>query len=160
LQKLKELVGEDPTQELVDSMRDLAKKRQAVQDRMEEERQRIASKPQEALGEAQGLIAEGAKDRERLANAIRGVVKELRCLFIGGRGQDRVAVVDISFHGTTAVRTFWIDYIPERAGRWGNRTPEAFHCHDKLSEKIPASLATPEGVAIAEHAIGLLLRLR
>jgi DNA invertase Pin-like site-specific DNA recombinase len=159
LKKLSDLVQDDPTPELVASIKNLSRKRQETLDKMESARQRLANKPAEALGKVQGLIASGG-DRERLANAIRGVVRELRCLFIGGRGEDRVALVYVSFHGTDAVRTYWITYVPKRGNRHSGKaaSAESFTCQSVRHEDMPPefSISTPEGLKVAESVARLI----
>ena len=151
---------ESEAAELVEAIRDLARERNELSDEIEQERKRLASPVAENLSALQATLG-SESDRTRLAWAIRHVVSEVRCLFVGGRGQDRVAVVRVAFRDTAEVRHYWIDYTPARNGHQRQPVAEQWRVKPvKLGEGVmPAQtdLMTAEGVRNLEEMLGRYL---
>lgn len=152
------LLQSDEMAEIVEAMRGLREERQILLEEMEVERQKQASPPSENLATLQTLIVSN-EGRDRLQNAIRKVVSEIRCLFVGKGGQDRMAFVRISFHGSTAVRHYAITYRPARGGAVGQRD-ESFSWTSVVDQGSDWDIATEAGRENAERMAREQLRCR
>lgn len=74
---------------------------------------------------ADALAADPSDDaRERLRAALRRAVSAVRCLFAPGRGsEDRLALVQVEFRGTSSRRLVQVFYRPPRGGGGGATRP-------------------------------------
>lgn len=125
-----QILGGSSVAMLVSVAAKLEAKKEDINTKLAEARQRVRNPQSEMWGACNNLIDtyyEAAKTedaetvRTRLQSAIKDVVKEINCLFVRD-GRRQFAVVQFKFHGTNIIRTVFIRHRAELMGR-GFRIP-------------------------------------
>ena len=142
-------------------------KRRKIAAKLAEAQREAASPLSEAWGGLKGVAELLERDpsdpmRLKVKTAVRKVVKSIHCLFLGGQqfvSPMRIAILEMSFHGSDARRCYHIDYWPKRIGPGGKGSPESWVVTGSNQGELlnTTGLSDPDFAAVIEKIYSALI---
>jgi DNA invertase Pin-like site-specific DNA recombinase len=153
-------------EELASVVRDLAKDRQALADRLAEARHKASHPLSEVWGEARSIMAtlKEAPDpqdaRLRLRSKLRGIVESIYLLVVP-RGRSRLAAVQLAFRRDSGqagkVRHYLIYHVPPRGnGKARVEGRSEVLSFARVTKRADIDLRNPADVRLVEEALAKL----